>query len=64
MELPIDTKAILDGTDRRSSVMLRNIPNKLTQTNILNLLDTKFRTKYDFFYMPVRWLFGFQVFQG
>ena len=36
-----------------TTVMLRHIPNKYSQTDLLRVLDSKgFRTRYDFFYLP------------
>jgi len=38
----------------RSTVMLRNIPNKYTQPMLLRVLnDQGFKGKYDFFYLPI-----------
>ena len=40
--------------DNYTTVMLRNIPNKYTQSALLQALDDKgFRGKYNFFYLPV-----------
>lgn len=33
--------------------MVKNIPNKYTQKNLLDLLDRKLKDKYDFFYLPI-----------
>ena len=33
--------------------MIRNIPNKYTQRNLLELIDTNHRGSYDFFYLPI-----------
>ena len=33
--------------------MLKNIPNKFKQAQILDLLDSTIEKKYDYFYMPI-----------
>lgn len=44
--------AEVDGSE--TTVMLRNIPNKYTQSNLLDVIAMKgFFTSYDFFYLPV-----------
>lgn len=37
----------------KTTVMLRNIPNKYTQKMILDVINDKFRGLYDFFYLPI-----------
>ena len=40
--------------DGRTTLMLRNIPNKYTRDMILDEIDElNFRKKYDFFYLPI-----------
>merc|ERR1719318_1434859 len=40
--------------EERTTVMLRNLPNKYTQEHILNLLhEYEYGEHYDFFYMPI-----------
>ncbi|CAD7949471.1 unnamed protein product [Amoebophrya sp. A25] len=40
--------------DNRTTMMLRNIPNKYTQPMLLNTLDEQgFQGKFDFFYLPI-----------
>ena len=40
--------------DGRTTVMLRNIPNKYTRDMILEEIDAhNFKKKYDFFYLPI-----------
>ncbi|KAF4676843.1 hypothetical protein FOL47_004777 [Perkinsus chesapeaki] len=43
-----------ETVEELSTVMLRNIPNKYTQSSLLEAIDEKgFRTMYNFFYLPV-----------
>ena len=40
--------------DGRTTIMLRNIPNKYTRDMIMEEIDAyNFRKKYDFFYLPI-----------
>ena len=49
---PPRTSAI--GVDERTTVMLRNIPNKYTQRMLLDEVNTLgFEGEYDFFYLPI-----------
>ncbi|CAI2372822.1 unnamed protein product [Moneuplotes crassus] len=49
----ISLKAIRSGTDTRSSIMLKNIPNKYDQKSLLKELDLTTENKIDFFYLPI-----------
>ena len=39
--------------DRRTTLMIKNIPNKYTQKMLLSTMDEQFRGAYDFFYLPI-----------
>lgn len=41
------------GMDKRTTIMVRNIPNKYTQTMLLQEIDSSYRGAYDFFYLPI-----------
>jgi hypothetical protein len=41
------------GEDPRTTVMVKNIPNKYTQRNLLDLIDGNYAGTYDFFYLPI-----------
>jgi hypothetical protein len=41
------------GEDPRTTVMVKNIPNKYTQRNLLDLIDVNYAGTYDFFYLPI-----------
>ena len=43
----------LAGEDKRTTLMIKNIPNKYTQKMLLTTIDEKFRGTYDFFYLPI-----------
>ena len=43
----------LAGDDKRTTLMIKNIPNKYTQKMLLTTIDEKFRGTYDFFYLPI-----------
>ena len=49
----LDMVAILGGRDTRTTVMIRNIPNKYTQKMLLGRIDARHQGKYDFFYLPI-----------
>lgn len=41
------------GLEKRTTVMVRNIPNKYTQSMLLQEIDASYRGAYDFFYLPI-----------
>ena len=47
----IDLKNI--ETDGRTTIMVRNIPNKYTQDMLLELFEKNHKKKFDFFYLPI-----------
>lgn len=50
-EYDIDPKRIHEAG--KSTLMIKNIPNKYTQDMLLELLDHKVKDTYDFFYLPM-----------
>ncbi|OMJ89622.1 hypothetical protein SteCoe_8158 [Stentor coeruleus] len=44
---------IASGRDTRTTVMIKNIPNKYTQRMLLQTIDKKFSGTYDFLYLPI-----------
>ena len=49
----LDMDKIRAGEDRRTTLMIKNIPNKYTQKMLLATVDEHFRGTYDFFYLPI-----------
>ena len=49
--LNLDT--ILSGEDCRTTIMIKNIPNKYTQKMLLEKIDRLHANRYDFFYLPI-----------
>jgi hypothetical protein len=52
-DFEINIEAIQSGADIRTTLMIRNIPNKYTQKVLLRIIDLCFKDKYDFFYLPI-----------
>lgn len=50
-ELKIDR--ILRGEDNRTTLMIKNIPNKYTSKMLLATIDEQHRGMYDFIYLPI-----------
>ena len=49
----INLDNILKGIEKRTSVMIRHIPNKYTYKDLLEEINTVCKNKYDFFYLPI-----------
>ena len=49
----IKLHAIANGEDIRTTVMVKNIPNKYTQKMLLQTINKKFSGTYDFLYLPI-----------
>mmetsp|Transcript_24158 Transcript_24158/g.31336 ORF Transcript_24158/g.31336 Transcript_24158/m.31336 type:complete len:645 (-) Transcript_24158:213-2147(-) len=52
-EFGLNIERILSGLDKRTTVMIRNIPNKYTQQMLLSEINSIFKGSYDFFYLPI-----------
>ena len=48
----VDISKVLSLEDRRSTIMIKNIPNKFTREKLLGLIDKNFEGAYDLFIMP------------
>jgi hypothetical protein len=48
-----DRFCLITGEDRRTTLMIKNIPNKYTQKMLLATIDESFKGQYDFFYLPI-----------
>ncbi len=44
---------ILDKKDTRTTLMIKNIPNKYNQKLLLKKIDQNHKRRYDFFYLPI-----------
>ena len=53
LDLPINLEKIMSGEDRRTTLMLKNIPNKYYQKSLLQEIDMKHKGRYDFLYLPM-----------
>ena len=51
-ELNVDIKKVLSLEDRRTTIMIKNIPNKFTKESLLNIIDKDFKIAYDIFILP------------
>lgn len=49
----LDVYRILSGKDKRTSLMIRNIPNKYNQTMLTQELDERHKGYYDIIYLPI-----------
>lgn len=47
----IDLETIHEGRDKRTTCMIKNIPNKYTQTMLMEMLDEHHKGQYDFVYL-------------
>ena len=41
------------GIDLRTTIMIKNVPNKYSQRALLDVIDVNHAGKYDFFYLPI-----------
>lgn len=49
----IDLELIKQGIEKRTTIMIRNIPNRYNQESLLRVIDVKFKGMYDFLYLPM-----------
>lgn len=52
-DFAFDFDRVSTGMDQRTTLMVRNIPNKYTQQAVLDEINLKFPKAYDFFYLPI-----------
>ena len=48
----VDIKRVIYLEDKRTSIMIKNIPNKFTKDILLNIIDQNFSGAYDIFILP------------
>lgn len=49
----VDFYKILNGDEKRTTIMIRNIPNKFKQMNLLEMINVNHFQQYDYFYLPM-----------
>ncbi|KAK8357467.1 hypothetical protein V6Z12_A05G420800 [Gossypium hirsutum] len=49
----LDLDKIINGEDTRTTLMIKNIPNKYTSKMLLAAIDENHRGTYDFLYLPI-----------
>ncbi|OVA03052.1 RNA recognition motif domain [Macleaya cordata] len=49
----LDLDKIVSGEDTRTTLMIKNIPNKYTSKMLLAAIDENHRSTYDFLYLPI-----------
>jgi hypothetical protein len=49
----LDLEKIQKGDDTRTTLMIKNIPNKYTSNMLLAAIDESHKGTYDFFYLPI-----------
>lgn len=49
----LDLEKIVSGEDTRTTLMIKNIPNKYTSKMLLAAIDEKHKGTYDFLYLPI-----------
>ncbi|CAN0853762.1 Protein MEI2-like 5 [Linum grandiflorum] len=52
-QFQLDLDKIMKGEDTRTTLMIKNIPNKYTSKMLLAAIDEKHRGTYDFLYLPI-----------
>ncbi|XP_063949455.1 protein MEI2-like 4 isoform X1 [Daucus carota subsp. sativus] len=53
MKYELDIDRVLRGEDSRTTLMIKNIPNKYTSKMLLATIDEQHRGTYDFIYLPI-----------
>ena len=49
----INLEEMKNEKDQRKTLMIKNIPNKVTQEELLSMVNKNYKEKYDFFYLPI-----------
>jgi len=49
----VDIYRILNNEEKRTTIMVRNIPNKFKQMTLLEMINVRHIGKYDYFYLPM-----------
>ena len=46
-------KQVIQEVDTRTTIMIKNIPNKFDQRMLLSMIAENYKNKYDFLYLPI-----------
>jgi RNA recognition motif 2 len=49
----VDIYRILNDEEDRTTIMVRNIPNKFKQKTLLEMVNKYYEGQYDYFYLPM-----------
>lgn len=49
----INIDNIIEGKDKRTTLMIKNIPNKYTGKSLRNEINKRNKDRYNFFYLPI-----------
>ena len=49
----VNLENVISGQDERTTLMIRNIPNKYTSKMLLEKIDRLHCNRWDFFYLPI-----------
>jgi len=49
----INLDTVISGKDTRTTIMIKNIPNKYNQKMLLDTVNARHKNTYDFFYLPI-----------
>ncbi|XP_051116254.1 protein MEI2-like 4 isoform X2 [Andrographis paniculata] len=52
-QFELDVERIVRGEDKRTTLMIKNIPNKYTSKMLLAAIDERHKGTYDFIYLPI-----------
>lgn len=52
-QFELDLDRIMRGEDKRTTLMIKNIPNKYTSKMLLTAIDERHKGTYDFLYLPI-----------
>ena len=52
-DFALDLQRLQDGSETRTTLMVRNIPNKYSQQMLLDEVNAHHQGQYDFFYLPI-----------
>lgn len=51
----------MNNEESRTTIMIRNIPNKFKQMTLLDMINVRHQNKYDYFYLPMDLKVSFKI---